>query len=361
MRANDHDVERHEARTGRRPVLATVHGDGRPDDPWTKLVEVHPPTGVAGLLPWLVRLRLAARGRQAVVLRGTTGASEGWSDLLAAAVLRLTGCRARVVVSDSTLEPGSASLAARLPPQAAVLLEHISVGLVRVADSSRTTWCVLSTDEQRAFRSTWGVRRGHVVHTPFCHSVHEPERVRPASGRFVFAGGNSLRDYERLVGEWASDLPPLRVATTRPVRTAAPAGAVVDVRPCSPHEFLDLMAGAEVVCLPLLRARRSTGQQTYLNAMRLRRPLVVSDAPGVRDHVEDGVTGFVADDAPGGLAAAVRRALATDVGAMEIILDRAAAAVDGEWTPMRYRRRLLEVAGVLPARGGADQGPPAAR
>lgn len=332
----------------RRPVLSTVHGDGRPDDPWTHLVDVHPPTRAVGLLPWLVRLRLRARGRRAVVLRGTVGAAEGWSDLLGAVVLRLTGSRAHVVVSDATLEPGSAALARRLPARAGTLLEACSVRLVRAAGSRRTTWCVLSSEEERSFAATWGLRRGRVVRTPFCHSVHEPDRVAPVdAGPYVFAGGNSLRDYDRLVREWAPDLPPLRVATTRPVDVPVPPGASVDVRPCSPREFLDLMAGAAVVCLPLRTAPRSTGQQSYLNAMRLRRPVVVTDAPGVRDHVEDGVTGFVADPAAGGLAAAVRRALATEAGDLDALLDRAEAAVERDATPLRYRRRLLEVAGVL--------------
>ena len=341
-------------RAGRRPVLSTVHGDGRPDDPWTHLVEVHPPTRAAGLLPWLVRLRLASRGRRAVVLRGTVGAAEGWSDLLGAVVLRLTGSRARVVVSDATLEPGSAALARRLPARATTLLEACSVRLVRAASSPRTTWCVLSSEEQRTFAATWGLRRGRVVRTPFCHSVHEPERVVPVdAGPYVFAGGNSLRDYDRLVREWGPDLPPLRVATTRRVDAPVPPGASVDVRPCSPREFLDLMAGAEVVCLPLRPAARSTGQQSYLNAMRLRRPVVVTDAPGVRDHVEEGVTGFVAGPGPGELAAAVRRALATEVGELDALLDRAEAAVERDATPLRYRRRLLEVAGVVSPAGGS--------
>jgi len=332
---------------GVRPVLSTVHAGRAADDPWTDLVDVmglRPPRALPRQLVAFIR---AARGRRAVILRGTVSMSDGYGDLLAGVLLRVLARDVRVVVSDATIEPGSAALAARLAPGAGPVLRLLSRLLVHAVDSPRVVWCVLSTAEVDGFRSAWGIRHGEVVFTPFSHSFPRRQPVEGVrNGEHVFSGGSSLRDYGLLLESWTEDLPPLRVATRRPVDGVERAHGVIEVGPTSPADFMRLMASSRVVVLPLARARRSTGQQTCLNALLLGRPLVVTDTPGVRDHVEDGVTGLVVPSDAAALRAAVRR-LVGDPALADRLGSARRRSVLERFEPRHYRRRLLEVAGVI--------------
>jgi glycosyltransferase involved in cell wall biosynthesis len=111
-------------------------------------------------------------------------------------------------------------------------------------------------------------------------------------------------------------------------------------------EFNRLLRAAAVVVVPLARAERSAGQQTYLNAMALGKIVVVTDAPGVDDHIQDGVTGLVV---PGGepraLAEATSWAL-DPANAVKADAIRAAAreAAREQYSPDAYFQRIAEVA-----------------
>ena len=65
-----------------------------------------------------------------------------------------------------------------------------------------------------------------------------------------------------------------------------------------------------------LQARddRSSGQTTYINAMARAKAIVVTDAPGVRDYIQDSETGLiVAPGDPDAMAQAVGRLLGDPV------------------------------------------------
>jgi glycosyltransferase involved in cell wall biosynthesis len=142
----------------------------------------------------------------------------------------------------------------------------------------------------------------HVV--PFCATAPDDGPAPRTAG--VFAGGDSLRDYRPLLEAAGSIHAPVRVATRLPVPpSAAQAG------PLAPDDYARQARAARVVVVPLQAATgRSGGQQTYLNAMLQAKPVVVTDAPGVRDHVVDGVTGLIVPPADvAALANAVNRLL----------------------------------------------------
>ena len=75
--------------------------------------------------------------------------------------------------------------------------------------------------------------------------------------------------------------------------------------------FIDLMRDAEVVVVPM-RAdlRRASGMDTYLSAMGLGNVVVVTECPGTRDYIEDGVNGIVVPPSdPGAMRSAIQWAL----------------------------------------------------
>lgn len=238
--------------------------------------------------------RLAARaGRyETLLLDGSVGAAELYSDLLAATA---ASRRARVVISDATWKRGTNLLDRRA-----------GAALVRMLDSARVTYCVLSSAELELFPRTWGVDPRRVVFTPFCLTFGEDDLAAPTSNDGgVFAGGDSVRDYAPLLEVAPTLGAPVTVAT----RTL---GGVASQEPVSigpvPHdEFNRLLRAATVVVVPLTAGlERSAGQQTYLNAMAIGKLVVVTDSPGARDYVEHGVTGLVV---PPGDAAALADAL----------------------------------------------------
>jgi len=222
---------------------------------------------------------------------------------------------------------------------------------VRALDGPAVAYCVLTEWERDRFAHTWGVDTARVFVTPYCHTLSDAELEAPVSrDGGVFAGGNSLRDYDPLVAA-AGEVGERTFLATKLVEGPAPAN--VTAEPVPEGRYFELLRNARVVVVPLAdRDDRTAGQQTYLNAMALRKPTVVTDSPGVREYVEDGRTGIVVP--PGdskALASALRWAL--DPANAEAVEKMAAAAEETareRFSPQRYAQSILDVAERL-ARG----------
>jgi hypothetical protein len=236
----------------------------------------------------------AAKRHQVLVLNGSLHPEQ-----LAAALVALRHPSRRLVLADCTWD---ATRGGRLD-------RVLSRRGIRAIDRAEVTYCVLSTPELDSFPRHWGVDPAKMTFTPWCHTLSEDELELPVSdGGYVFAGGDSMRDYRPLL-EAAEGLGiPVRIAARRdptPEDQAPPPN--VSVEPTTPEGFTELVAGARVVVVPLAeRNDRSAGQGTYLNAMALGKPVIVTDVIGVRDYVDPGRTGIVV---PPGDGAAMREAL----------------------------------------------------
>jgi Glycosyl transferases group 1 len=281
-----------------------------------------------GYLSAVVR---AAKRYDAVLLDGEVGAGELYSDLLIAGAIRRR--THRIVISDATWKRGG-------------LLDRsaMTAGL-RFLDSPRTIYCVLSSAELGMFPQTWGVDPSRVRFTPFCYTLTDRELEAPLSdGGYVFAGGDSMRDYKPLLQAGPALRAPVTIASATLTKSSTPAN--VTAKLVSEPEFSGLLRGASLVVVALHPAERSAGQQTYLNAMALGKLVVVTDAPGVRDHVEDRVTGLVVPPSDArALAEAVNWALdplnAAEVGG---ILTSAREAARTRFSPDAYFERIAGVA-----------------
>jgi Glycosyl transferases group 1 len=296
--------------------------------------------------------RLVAAGLRGstLVLLGSAGFGARYADLLAAVAVARSPRRPAVVLSECTWEPGSAALARRLHVGGNGGAARLAV---RAMDGGHATFCVLSRAEQERFPRTWGVDPEHVAYTPFTVTLDEEQLAAPApAGEAVFAGGNSLRDYGPLL-DAAHGIPaPVVLATTQVDRDPRLAPNV-RAGPLPHADYVEALRRARVVVVPLAENRwRSAGQQTYLNAMALGKPVVVTDAMGVRDYVEDGVTGLIV--APGDARAmgeAVRWALdPANAQAVDAMTARAREVARERFTLDRYLARLLEVASATVAR-----------
>jgi hypothetical protein len=283
----------------------------------------------AGLLR---RFVTAAERYDAVLLNGS-----GREDQIAAALLARMRSNVAVVIADSTWRRGT------------WWLDRLVCRIgIRAIDSPHVTYCVLSSDELELFPRTWEVQPARVAFTPFCYTLPDGALDQPTSrDGGLFAGGDSMRDYGPLLE--ATTL--LGVHATLAVKHPPAAwrrrgGAKVHVGPVSHARFLELMRHAVAVVVPLRDGiERSAGQQTYLNAMAMGKVVIVTDSPGTRDYIEDGVTGVIVP--PGdadALAAAIARVLdptraedADEMGA------RARSVARTRFRPIDHLRSMLDV------------------
>ena len=281
---------------------------------WTARAEIVDPIRV---------VRRAGR-HEAVVLNGSVR-----TDQLAAALVARRRNRPAVVLADATWKDGGRTRRTA----------------IRAIDHRDAHYCVLSQEEATLFPATWGVPPERVHVTPF-HWVLDESQVEevPGTDGTIFAGGDSLRDYRALL-EAAEGL---AAGVTIASRSRAPARppANVTIGELNQRHYEERFRSASIVVVPLEPRRdRSAGQQTYLNAMVLGKPVVVTDALGVRDYVEDRRTGLIV---PPGDSAALRAALdwlldPANAGEVSAIRERARAVALERFGPEQYVRRLVEV------------------
>jgi glycosyltransferase involved in cell wall biosynthesis len=156
-----------------------------------------------------------------------------------------------------------------------------------------------------------GIPHERMTAVHFHHTLSGYSLDPPAAGDYVFSGGDSMRDYPTLL-DAVRGLPiRVRIATRwlPPADVQVPDNVVLG--PTSPAAFRSLLAGARLVVLPLRNdSLRTSGQQSYLNAMALARPVIVTDPDDASYYIDDQRTGRLVPSAdPVALGDAIRQLL----------------------------------------------------
>jgi hypothetical protein len=264
----------------------------------TRLVRRPPPGNLQDAAVIFGRILRAARHEDVLLLTSSWGRLH--PDILAAAAIGMWPARLRpiVVLMGCMWEPNNGI---RLPLEKFIL---------KLADRAINRYVVQSTEELSVFPETWGVDPAKVRFCPFFFSF-TPEDLQAADngpeGDYVFAGGNSHRDYEPLLAA-ARCMPERRfVFATHLLDHHEHLPPNVQVGLVSHRQFVTLMRSAAATIVPIRRGlRRAVGQQTYLNAMWLRRPTIVTDTLGVRDHVRHRETALIVEGSPESYLEALR-------------------------------------------------------
>jgi glycosyltransferase involved in cell wall biosynthesis len=192
-----------------------------------------------------------------------------------------------------------------------------------------------------------GVPLDKMTAVPFHHTLAGFRVTTPAARDFLFSGGNSMRDYPTLI-EAVRGLPiPVRIATHWQPPPSLKIPPNVTIQPADPDEFGELMAAARFVVLPLrMDNLRTTGQQSYLNAMALGKAVIVGDDKDAPYYIENNKTGLLT---PGGDVAALRQAILylldnpEVVRAMGTAARQAALPLNQEYTYSRVLSTALDV------------------
>lgn len=241
-------------------------------------------------------LRREVQPGDALLIDGAPGAHSLYFNQLVGCAFRWLRPRVTLIVADTTWT------ARALPGEhhhlwVARAIEWWGKLLVRTMRGPRTHFCFLSRAECALAVGEAAIPESQVHFTPFCTTISPDQfnlnrlkAMAAAPQDYVFSGGSASRDYKLLRAAVGTDIP-LRVATSIDIGPWPPN---VTVRSLSHEEFIECMARSRAVILPLAtNTKRSGGQQTYLNAMLLGKPVVVTDAPGVRDYITHGENGYV--------------------------------------------------------------------
>jgi glycosyltransferase involved in cell wall biosynthesis len=179
---------------------------------------------------------------------------------------------------------------------------------LRLAARSVHRFVVWASHELDDYATAFGLPREKLVYVPFHTTVHDYEyEVR--EGDYLFAGGNSGRDYRPLIEAVRPLDLPVWIASTRPsLFQGIDLPAHVRVEPTSVSGFRQAMAASRLVVIAMESGLlHSGGQQTCLNAMFMGKPTIAVGRKWAADFIEDGVTGIIVDYDD---ATALRRAIA---------------------------------------------------
>lgn len=150
--------------------------------------------------------------------------------------------------------------------------------------------------EIKAYAEEFGVEPSKFAFVPH-HTTLHPHRYsfKISNGDYIFAGGNGDRDYWTFVEAIRPLRIPCVIACTDDRRLAG-----IELPPhvrqvrASAQEFRQWIAGAMIVAVPMEGGHlHSGGQQSFLNAMALGKPVIVTDPDGASSYIEHGVTGLL--------------------------------------------------------------------
>ena len=216
----------------------------------------------------------AARTEKVLLLFSSRGLLK--PDLLATAIMGLwpKRSRPRVVLYGEMFQPDTGIRG---------LLERC---LIKLANRTIYRYVVCSTDELHLFPETWGVDHNKLRFCPlFLEGEREVDRMLKPRGTHLFAGGDSMRDYEPLI-ETAKRLPEHQfVFCTTRLQGHKNLPANIKIGPIQRQDYLEWMDTAAAVLIPIHQGlRRTAGIFTLLSAMYTKKRTIVSSAPGIQDY-----------------------------------------------------------------------------
>jgi glycosyltransferase involved in cell wall biosynthesis len=266
-------------------ILSTLWAPGDPS--WTDVSVIDRRT--MSKARFVGRLVREAPRFDVTVVNGAARFHDLYQDLIGAALLARIRRPPPIVVAETAWDVGSAPLSELFGIQR-FGLGGLTRLAVRALDGPHVTYCVLSEEERAMFSAAFGIPPERIACTRFGHMLWSRADGPTSDGGYLFAGGDSLRDYPTLLEAVEGIDAPVRLVTHR---TFERVPANVTVGPVPYEEYVELLAGARAVAVPLRTIRRSAGLITYLNAMALGKPVIVTDSPAVREYVDDGRTGIV--------------------------------------------------------------------
>jgi glycosyltransferase involved in cell wall biosynthesis len=179
---------------------------------------------------------------------------------------------------------------------------------LRLASHSVHRFVVWASHETEDFARAFGLPKWQLEYVPFHHTMSDYTYEIRDDG-YLFAGGNSDRDYRTLIEAVRPlDVPAWIALTQRDLLAGVEVPPHVRVEATTPDGFRQAMAGAKLIVVPMRKGTlRSGGQQTCLNAMLLGKPTIAVGRRWGVDFIADGEDGLLVDyEDPQSLRRAIR-------------------------------------------------------
>ncbi|MCX7424295.1 MAG: glycosyltransferase [Planctomycetia bacterium] len=191
------------------------------------------------------------------------------------------------------------------------------------------------------------------IFLPFKANHSKGPSYRLPIENYVFAGGNSKRDYKTLADAVRDTGIPVIVSATDPtVHNRIEQLPNIIALAASEPAFAQLQAGARFVVVPMIdTGLRGGGEANICNGMWHGKPVIAVDRMAAEDYIMEGETGFVV---PPGDAVLLRRRILelwNDPEKCREMGRKAKQHVEANFTHEAFIRRLLRLATLV---GGGD-------
>jgi glycosyltransferase involved in cell wall biosynthesis len=220
---------------------------------------------------------------------------------------------------------------------------------LRLAARAVHRFAVWASHEVEDYHRAFGIPREKLAYVPFHTTAHD-YAYQERDGDYLFAGGNSGRDYRTLVEAVRLLDLPVWIASTRQDQFRGVAlPPQVRVEPTTHAGFREAMAGSRMVVVAMEGGLlHSGGQQTCLNAMYMGKPTIAVGRKWAADLMDDGVHGLAVDYGDvEGLRGAVRWVL-DNPAAAKAMAERGRAHA-ARFTTQRTMQTVYELAVGAPA------------
>ncbi len=209
----------------------------------------------------------------------------------------------------------------------------------KIMSRAVTKYVVWASHEVHDLATTFSIPEHKFLHIPHHHTL-EGYTFAVSSGDYIFSGGDGNRDYETLlkaIGGFGTKV----VIATRLSNWHGnlPVPPQVKAFPTSASDFRNWMAGSRLVVVPMRRGNLHIGgEQTYLNAMAMGKPVIVADDIGAPDYVKNGVNGLVVPSGDAMRLRAAIKSVITDPVFARHLAKNAKAAYETYSTPLCMER-----------------------
>lgn len=150
---------------------------------------------------------------------------------------------------------------------------------------------IFSSSEKEYYANLFGVSKEYfVIETLGLQDVYGIVGSQVSEEHYYFAAGRSNRDYKFLRAAWKNeDKLKIICDTCKETDTEH----IEYLTNCYHRQFMQELSNCYAVIVPLEDEKISSGQLVILQAMMLKKPVIVTQNDTVKDYIENGVDGFI--------------------------------------------------------------------